>query len=54
MAKSKTIRAAVLGASGYTGADMIRLAALHPALSIAALIAKGHAGMPLAQVFPHL
>jgi N-acetyl-gamma-glutamyl-phosphate reductase len=54
MAKNQPIRAAVLGASGYTGADMIRLAALHPALQITALIAKGHAGQPLAQVFPHL
>lgn len=50
----KPIRAAVLGASGYTGADMIRLAALHPALRLTALIAKGHAGQSLAQVFPHL
>jgi N-acetyl-gamma-glutamyl-phosphate reductase len=54
MAKSKTVRAAVLGASGYTGADMIRLAALHPAIELTALIAKGHAGQSLAQVFPHL
>ena len=54
MAKTKTIRAAMLGASGYTGADLIRLAALHPAIEIAALIAKGHAGQRLAQVFPHL
>ncbi len=54
MANTKTIRAAVLGASGYTGADMIRLAALHPAIRITALIAKGHAGQSLAQVFPHL
>ena len=54
MAKDKTIRAAVLGASGYTGADMIRLAALHSAIKITALIAKGHAGQSLAQVFPHL
>jgi N-acetyl-gamma-glutamyl-phosphate reductase len=54
MAKAKTIRAAVLGASGYTGADMVRLAALHPAIKITALIAKGHAGQSLAQVFPHL
>jgi N-acetyl-gamma-glutamyl-phosphate reductase len=44
----------VLGASGYTGADMIRLAALHPAIALTALIAKGHAGQSLAQVFPHL
>jgi len=50
----RPIRAAVLGASGYTGADLIRLAALHPALQITALIAKGHAGQSLAQVFPHL
>ena len=51
---NKTIRAAVLGASGYTGADLIRLAALHPAIKLTALIAKGHAGQSLAQVFPHL
>jgi N-acetyl-gamma-glutamyl-phosphate reductase len=54
MAKPKSIRAAVLGASGYTGADMIRLAALHPAITLTALSAKGHAGQSLAQVFPHL
>jgi N-acetyl-gamma-glutamyl-phosphate reductase len=51
---TKKIRAAVLGASGYTGADLIRLAARHPNIAISALIAKGHAGQPLAQVFPHL
>jgi N-acetyl-gamma-glutamyl-phosphate reductase len=51
---NKTIRAAVLGASGYTGADLIRLAALHPTIKLTALIAKGHAGQTLAQVFPHL
>jgi N-acetyl-gamma-glutamyl-phosphate reductase len=54
MASSTKIRAAILGASGYTGADIIRLAALHPHITIAALVAKGHAGQPLAQVFPHL
>jgi N-acetyl-gamma-glutamyl-phosphate reductase len=54
MATAKPIRAAVLGASGYTGADMIRLAALHTGIEITALIAKGHAGQSLSQVFPHL
>jgi N-acetyl-gamma-glutamyl-phosphate reductase len=54
MASNQLIRAAVLGASGYTGADLIRLAARHPNIQITALIAKGHAGQPLAQVFPHL
>jgi N-acetyl-gamma-glutamyl-phosphate reductase len=51
---TKKIRAAVLGASGYTGADLIRLAARHPNIVLTALIAKGHAGQTLAQVFPHL
>jgi N-acetyl-gamma-glutamyl-phosphate reductase len=50
---NKKIRAAVLGASGYTGADLIRLAARHPNIALTTLIAKGHAGQTLAQVFPH-
>jgi N-acetyl-gamma-glutamyl-phosphate reductase len=54
MTGNKTIGAVVLGASGYTGADIIRLAARHPHIEIVALVAKGHAGQPLAQVFPHL
>lgn len=54
MASKQPVRAAVLGASGYTGADLIRLAARHPYIEITALVAKGHAGQPLAQVFPHL
>ena len=54
MTSKQTYRAAVLGASGYTGADLIRLAARHPHIEIAVLIAKAHAGQPLAKVFPHL
>ncbi len=54
MASKQPIRAAVLGASGYTGADLIRLAARHPDIEITALIARAHAGQALGQVFPHL
>ncbi|ODS00859.1 N-acetyl-gamma-glutamyl-phosphate reductase [Methyloceanibacter methanicus] len=54
MTSTQTFRAAVLGASGYTGADLIRLAARHANIEIVALIAKAHAGQPLAKVFPHL
>jgi N-acetyl-gamma-glutamyl-phosphate reductase len=45
---------AILGASGYTGAELVRLIATHPNLSIAALSAERKAGMEMAQVFPHL
>lgn len=44
---------AILGASGYTGADAVRLAARHPHVEIAALTANTHAGKAMADVFPH-
>ena len=47
------IRIGVLGASGYTGADLIRLAARHPNIEIVALTANTHAGKVMAEVFPH-
>jgi N-acetyl-gamma-glutamyl-phosphate reductase len=45
---------AIIGASGYTGAELIRLIATHPAFEIRALAANSKAGLPLASVFPHL
>ncbi|MEM7521727.1 MAG: N-acetyl-gamma-glutamyl-phosphate reductase [Pseudomonadota bacterium] len=45
---------AILGASGYTGAELIRLISQHPLMQITALGAHSKAGQSLAQVFPHL
>jgi N-acetyl-gamma-glutamyl-phosphate reductase len=45
---------AILGASGYTGAELVRLIATHPDLRIVALSADRKAGQPLGAVFPHL
>jgi N-acetyl-gamma-glutamyl-phosphate reductase len=47
------LRIAVLGASGYTGADLVRLALAHPRIEIAALSANAKAGQTMAQVWPH-
>jgi len=44
----------ILGASGYTGADAVRLLARHPNAEIAALTANTHAGKAMNEVFPHL
>ncbi|MBQ2262224.1 MAG: N-acetyl-gamma-glutamyl-phosphate reductase [Loktanella sp.] len=49
-----TYNIAILGASGYTGAELIRLIATHPQLRIAALSADRKAGQQMAEVFPHL
>src|SRR6202171_5248936 len=43
----------ILGASGYTGADAVRLLARHPNAEISALTANTHAGKAMAEVFPH-
>jgi N-acetyl-gamma-glutamyl-phosphate reductase len=51
---TRTIRIGVLGASGYTGADLVRLAIAHPAMEVTALTANTHAGKAMAEVFPHL
>jgi len=45
---------AILGASGYTGAELVRIIATHPGLRIAALSGDRKAGRAMASVFPHL
>jgi N-acetyl-gamma-glutamyl-phosphate reductase len=45
---------AILGASGYTGAELVRLIATHPRMEIAALTADRKAGETMGSVFPHL
>ena len=49
-----TLKAAILGASGYTGAELVRLLATHPQIEIAALSADRKAGQSYDAVFPHL
>ena len=49
-----TANVAILGASGYTGAELVRLIATHPGLRITALSADRKAGMQMAEVFPFL
>jgi N-acetyl-gamma-glutamyl-phosphate reductase len=50
---TERLRIAVLGASGYTGADLVRLALTHPRMEIAALAANAKAGQTMAQIWPH-
>lgn len=48
------VRAALVGAAGYTGAEFLRLARLHPALDLVALCAETRAGQPLSEALPSL
>ena len=51
---TKKIRAAILGASGYTGAELIRLLVRHPNVEIVLMTADRKAGQPVETVYPHL
>jgi N-acetyl-gamma-glutamyl-phosphate reductase len=48
------IQAAVLGASGYTGAETLRLLARHPNVRVGPITANAQAGRALGELFPHL
>ena len=52
--RENAINCAVLGASGYTGAELMRILATHPRFRVTAATADRKAGQPLADVFPHL
>jgi N-acetyl-gamma-glutamyl-phosphate reductase len=44
----------ILGASGFVGAELLRLCAGHPALRPARMVGDSQAGQPLGDVHPHL
>ncbi|MEC4889989.1 MAG: N-acetyl-gamma-glutamyl-phosphate reductase [Nitrospira sp.] len=51
---TKTLRVAIAGASGYAGAELVRLAAAHPAYEITAVTSEKSSGQKVAAVFPSL
>jgi len=52
MMSEKPIRVALVGASGYTGVEALRLLLTHPHVELTALCAGRRAGQPLAEVAP--
>jgi len=50
----KKLKIAIVGASGYTGGEMVRLLAGHPSVEIAALTSRQFAGKNIADIFPAL
>ena len=49
----QNINAIIIGASGYTGAELLRLLNTHPNVTIKALVADSSAGKELAEIYPH-
>lgn len=51
---SAQVTVAVVGASGYTGLELMRLLARHPHVRLVALTSREYQGRPVGQVFPAL
>ncbi|MBM4323980.1 MAG: N-acetyl-gamma-glutamyl-phosphate reductase [Deltaproteobacteria bacterium] len=47
-------KVAIIGATGYTGAELLRLLLHHPEVEVTALTSQKYAGLPIGQVFPSL
>ena len=48
------IKAGIVGGTGYTGVELLRLLAQHPEVELVAITSRKEAGMPVADMFPSL
>lgn len=50
----RTIKVGIVGGTGYTGVELLRLLAQHPQCELRAITSRKEAGMPVADMFPNL
>jgi len=50
----KTIKVGIVGGTGYTGVELLRLLAQHPHCELRAITSRKEAGMAVAEMFPNL
>jgi N-acetyl-gamma-glutamyl-phosphate reductase len=48
------VKVGIVGGTGYTGVELLRLLAVHPDVQITAITSRGEAGTPVARLFPSL
>ncbi len=48
------IKVGIVGGTGYTGVELLRLLALHPKVDLRVITSRSDAGMPVSQMFPSL
>jgi N-acetyl-gamma-glutamyl-phosphate reductase len=51
---ANSVSVGILGATGYTGIELLRLLQGHPFARVECMTSERHAGQPIAAVFPHL
>jgi N-acetyl-gamma-glutamyl-phosphate reductase len=50
----KMIKVGIVGGTGYTGVELLRLLAMHPQVDLQAITSRADAGTPVSQMFPSL
>lgn len=48
------LKIGIVGGTGYTGVELLRLLAIHPNAELAVITSRGEAGLPVADMFPSL
>jgi len=54
MTSTRTIKAGIVGGTGYTGVELLRLLAQHPHCELTAITSRQEAGQGVAEIFPNL
>src|SRR5579863_5219089 len=51
---ARIIKVGIIGGTGYTGAELLRLLAMHPQVQLVAITSRNEAGVKVADFFPNL
>ncbi|MFT7228773.1 MAG: N-acetyl-gamma-glutamyl-phosphate reductase, partial [Methylophilaceae bacterium] len=51
---NQKLKVGIVGGTGYTGVELLRLLAMHSSVDIVAVTSRGEAGLPVADMFPSL
>ena len=52
--EESTMKVSIIGATGYAGAELLRLLNNHPGAEVVYMTSESHAGKPVAEVYTHL
>ena len=52
--ESKLIKVGIVGGTGYTGVELLRILAVHPEVTVSCITSRSEAGMPVADMYPNL
>jgi len=51
---NKKLKVGIVGGTGYTGVELLRLLSVHPHVTLTAITSRGEVGMAVAEMFPNL